>query len=93
MSSIRRPKLSTFVLNDDEQLAQIIESHIQTYCRHADLQFQILRLQSTLRDLVDEKAWTVFLEVEDADIYRNNRIRESLVRWAFRTGARSRKRR
>ena len=85
-------KLSTVVLNDDEQLAQLIESHIRTYCMYARQQRQILRLQSKLLRLVEPQAWAVFLKLEDAVICRDNRIQEDLVRWAFRAGARSRRR-
>ena len=93
MSFAKPTKLTSRIVDDDEQLAQVIESHIRTYCRHTRQQRDILRLQSKLQRLVNPEAWAVYLKFEDAVIYRDNRIREDLVRWAFRAGVRSRRRR
>ena len=90
MSPTRSPKLRIVVLNDDEKLAQAIESHIRNYCPYIRQQRRILQLQSALKNLIDVEAWAVYLKLEDAVNYRDNRIREGLVRWAFRAGARSR---
>lgn len=93
MSLAKPTKLTTRVVDNYERLGQAIEAHIQRYCRHSRQQRQILRLQSKLQRQIEPRAWAVFLKIEDAVIYRDNRIREDLVRWAYRAGVRSRKRR
>ena len=41
--------------------------------------------------MVDTYAWTLFLKLEDAVIYRDTRIQEELVSWAFKAGVRAAK--
>lgn len=93
MPSAERALLTNGVVGDRQRLAQVIEDHIRRYCAYRRERRLILRLQSTLQRLVAPKVWMAVLQLEDAVKFRDNRVREDLVRWAFRAGVRAQRRR
>lgn len=83
-----RPKQTASIIGDRNKLTRVIEAHLSRYYRNRRQERVIIRLQSQLRKLVSHKAWAVYLDLEDAIIQRDNRVRENLVRWILRARVR-----
>jgi hypothetical protein len=74
-------------LDDDGACLATIERVVDRHPAHL-IQRAMARKQASLRRLLSEGAWQLYLEIEELSNERTADLQLTLVRWAFREGMR-----
>jgi hypothetical protein len=76
-------------MENEEQLAHVVDNFIKNDSNARAVQLQVLHLQREMRELVDGHGWAAYLSIEEAANERWSELALVLVRWAFNEGARA----
>lgn len=89
MACVRRQTAKQF--DDDAALSEEIYRVLEGQRGRRDRSRKIRQHQSRLRKLVDDRAWSAYLSVEEAVNDRADRQLMLIARWAFDEGLRARR--
>ena len=90
---MKRVKLTPKKLKDEDALGDAIDRVIGSSKKSAKLSSRVRRGQRHLRRAVDERAWKLYLALEETVNARVMHEDDRLIRWAFGEGLRHGRRR
>jgi hypothetical protein len=85
---VSAPKLNPKIVTDNTLLAAAIAEFLGSDDATKEHRRSILKLEAELRARVSDKAWQVFLRLDEADAARMSDLSIALVQWAFLEGLR-----
>jgi hypothetical protein len=88
---VKRVKLTSKVLKDEDALGDAIDRVIGSSKKNRKLSKKVRRAQRRLRRAVDDRAWQLYMALEEAVNARALLQDDLLIRWAFREGRRRRR--
>ncbi len=89
---MKRVKLTSKKLTDEDALGDVIDQVIGSSKKSRTLTRRVLRAQRRLRRAVGDRAWQLYLALEEAVNARTLWEGDLLVGWAFHEGRRRRRR-
>jgi hypothetical protein len=87
---MKRVKLTSKKLTDEDALGDAIDRVIGSSKKSRTLTRRVLRAQRRLRRAVGDRAWQLYMALEEAVNARALLQDDLLIRWAFREGRRRR---
>lgn len=82
----RRPRLSSEIVSDAQQLWTAIDEVIRTMPGSGKRRRQILDLQEKLNEVVENEGWAIYLELDETSHARVELILIEITQWAYAEG-------